>query len=259
MQDKPHITTLSNSEQKALAICGLYKDEQIAAAMLQDLCRDVRCARESFPEQMEGLTEERMREIYSACCARLHVVAPEEHTDKPTEEDENKNATEHNRRTPELVISRHGRSKARHTAKKKNVGDKLAYSHSKEHCVHTIHPLRLYICAWFTILLYLDIIAWFIVPALIFMGYLPEVNEKLVLVVLVLGLCPYLFLSGKATCSVCNMRVFTARVYSRSRYAHHYPLLGTNLSTAIHIILFLWFCCPGCGTPQSLLRRSRKR
>lgn len=251
METQPTEFQLSEPERQALAVCGIYKAEQLAEVGLKALLRDIELASECFPEQMSALSEKRLKELFSAVTGTTGV------TETPTNEEpkEPTDETGVNRELPKLIPLRHSSSKK----KKKPTSKTHKELHDKSHCVHCTHPLRIYIGAWLTLLFYIDILAWLTIPALLLMGVLPEMNAKLVIAGLLLPALPFIFTCRKAKCSVCNIAIYPLRRYTHNRFAHNFLFFGTALSTALHVICFLWFRCPGCGTPQRLLRKKRNR
>ena len=247
------ITTLSTSEQQALAICGITKASQLSRCTLASLLGDVAKARELFPGQMSSLSDERLKEIFYSISGTQEVEEVGE--SKPT--NSYIHEVGYTRVSPKLVLSRRCKQRRRNL-ELDNTYD-IEALHKKNHCLHSNSPLHVYFSAWLTILLYLDIAAWFIVPALFMVGLLPPFNPYIIIVGLLLPLILFWQISRKARCTVCNVHVFTLRKFGFNRYAHNWPIFGRLLSTALHIIFCLWFRCPACGTPQTLLRRKSRR
>lgn len=252
MESLPTEFQLSEPERQALAVCGIYKAEQLAEVGLKALLRDIELASESFPELMSALSEKRIKELFLAVTGTTGV------TETPSNEEQQEPTDKSgiNRELPKLVPLRPSSKKKK---KKNHTSSVHKALHDKSHCVHNTHPLRIYIGAWLTLLFYLDVLAWITIPALMLMGVLPEMNAKLVIAGLSLPALPFIFICRKAKCSVCNLSVYPLRRYTHNRYAHNFLFFGTALSTALHVICFLWFRCPGCGTPQRLLRKKRNR
>ena len=69
--------------------------------------------------------------------------------------------------------------------------------------------------------------------------------------VFVFGLL-YFLVSFHANCRVCGQKCFVPRECLKNKKAHHVPLLGYILPTAIHMLVFRWFRCAHCGTPIRL-------
>lgn len=64
----------------------------------------------------------------------------------------------------------------------------------------------------------------------------------------VLGAILYLSLAQGSKCPVCNQKQFAPKICRKHKNAHHWPIFGHMLPTAIHALLFKWFRCIYCGT-----------
>lgn len=64
----------------------------------------------------------------------------------------------------------------------------------------------------------------------------------------------YLGLRKRSRCSVCGIQIFSfgLKEINYNHKAHHIVLLGHNIPTALHVLLFKWFRCPACGTSQRI-------
>ncbi len=240
---------LSEAEQRAFAICGITNIDQIGAVGVEQLLRDVSHAKEIFPEEMAVLTPERLSEILK--------VKPQEQEStvvEPPKDFERTSNLLFPRSAPVLTLSRH-----QHRKRKKGQAASPAEHHSKSHSIHCAHPVRVYFCSWAVVLFYVDLLAWLIIPPLIILGVLPDLQAEYTVAALAILILPYFITVGKTRCSVCNMQIFSLRGYTRNGHAHKFPLLGVSLPTALHIIFFLWFRCPNCGTPQKLSGKRRSR
>lgn len=247
MPENNYLLQLNEQERQALAICGICKAEQLKEANRDVLFADVQKATEHFPQVMQVLTEQRIDEIIAECQDKLQT----EQEYAQIRQEETKSDVPFRRSSPELVVTHRKRRRD------ENLREVQKSGFDKAHCIHNIRPLRTYLSALFTILFYVDILAWLAVPLLIFMGLLPELNIMLVLVVLVTGVVPYITYAKYTKCPVCNMPILSRRHFSRNKYAHNCPILGYVFSTALHILFCFWFRCPGCGTPQHLIRRHK--
>jgi hypothetical protein len=69
--------------------------------------------------------------------------------------------------------------------------------------------------------------------------------------VFVFGLL-YFLVSFHASCRVCGQKCFVPRECLKNKKAHHLPVLGYILPTALHMLVFRWFRCAHCGTPIRL-------
>lgn len=255
MQQEDYISTLPQEEQKALAICGIYKSSQLSSVSIQALMSDIRMARETFPDDMISLTNSRMYEIYAEA---THTQLPLNETDDQSQAvNLPPPQSETLENFPRLVISRRSRPSRRREKSANDSLDVVETVHDKSHCIRSGRPLRIYFGAWCVVLFYIDLLAWFIVPSLMLTGIL-ELPPKIVIAALVAGMVPYYFLARRASCTVCNMRIYDRRNFPKNRFAHYIPLLGHVLATALHVIFCMWFRCPACGTPQRLIRRTHR-
>lgn len=251
MNEHNYLDTLPEKERTALAICGISKDNQLRRISLSNVLADAKLAAENFPEEMAALSEQRIKEIYQTC-----------NQEEGTDLEETRSASSvkvsdiAQRQIPALILARRGSSKRSRNASTPRTSAEL---HNKAHCIHCARPLKVYFSAWFTLLFYLDLLAWIVLPILFLLELLPEVPAMIIIASLVAGILPFILVARRANCAVCNLNIFMLRRFSESQYAHKFPLLNRNVSTALHIILFLWYRCPGCGTPQHLMRRRRHR
>jgi hypothetical protein len=53
---------------------------------------------------------------------------------------------------------------------------------------------------------------------------------------------------GDGRCRICNQLLFVPRRVNKNSKAHHAPLLGYIVPTALHLLVFRWFRCTYCGT-----------
>lgn len=68
----------------------------------------------------------------------------------------------------------------------------------------------------------------------------------------VLGIMIYLTAAQRSSCPICNQKQFAPKVCLKHKNAHHWPIFGYMLPTAIHALLFKWFRCIFCGTSVRL-------
>lgn len=78
-------------------------------------------------------------------------------------------------------------------------------------------------------------------------GWVPGWVIAFPIAVPVLGLL-YLMVSTGVKCRVCGQKVLVPRHCLKNSKAHHVPLLGYILPTAVHTMIFRWFNCTFCGT-----------
>ncbi len=247
MTENTQLPQITEQERRALAICGICKASQLAAVSRSALLADVQKATEHFPQEMQVLTEQRIDELIAASQRIDH----ESQDLTPAEPKITREAAPYERVAPHLVITH------RKKHRQNEVDEEQRTGFDKGHSIHNSRPLRTYISAFFTILFYVDILAWITVPLIIFMGFLPELNTKLVLAVLIVGALPYITFAKHTQCPVCSMPILDRRHFSRNKHAHNCPILGHVFCTAMHILFCFWFRCPGCGTPQRLIRRRK--
>lgn len=56
----------------------------------------------------------------------------------------------------------------------------------------------------------------------------------------------------QASCPICNQKQFALKRCLKHKNAHHWPIFGYMLPTAIHALFFKWFRCIFCGTSVRL-------
>ncbi|MFT6793233.1 MAG: hypothetical protein ACJAR1_001226 [Rubritalea sp.] len=67
-----------------------------------------------------------------------------------------------------------------------------------------------------------------------------------------LGIMIYFGTAQRSSCPVCNQKQFVSKKCLKHKNAHHWPVFGYMLPTAIHALLFKWFKCIFCGTSVRL-------
>lgn len=259
---------LSAGEIRDLALCGITTPDQLQKAKAETLWQDLQKAQEFFPDHSLTLTPDRVARIcgesaaeaapvkryqQSATWANLdmkargQVLAKMKYPHQVEEEEDNGDTytpAEHDEQVG-LPIK-----KAQHVS-----GLSKSF-----HAVHCTHSWLTYFGALATVLLIPAICCLGIVPAMLLQGIVAEpihlVYAGAACFVLML---PYIIYSRITNCSVCHMRIFSFKNYGRNRAAHHLPLLGYTIPTALHILLFFQYRCPACGTTQKLFARSRHR
>ncbi len=259
MDQEDYIQTLAPTEQKALAVCGVYKTQQLLSVSLDTLLADMENAAEFFPEEMQALSRQRLEEIYRS----THALAPEEApqpeyqtTNRPEEEDS------YERSLPPLVRRHGGRIQQQQRPNcdtiditKVDDNQQIKSTGSKSNAICNIRPFRTYFSALVHVGLGVSIVLFLIVT----FRFLFEMEENTTLFISVglLGLFLFLYIcyARKTKCPVCNIGVYSLHNYPRNKHAHYFPLLGYTLATALHIVFFFWFRCPACGTAQKLFKR----
>jgi len=119
-------------------------------------------------------------------------------------------------------------------------------------------PLRVCVAAFFSLLVQFFLVATFVVvPAFVLYDLLYDAPETMwwvagIVCGLILSSLSYLFWGLSARCRVCGQRQFAPKKCLKNRKAHHVPLIGYILPTALHAIFFKWFYCIYCGTAVRL-------
>lgn len=257
---------LSAGEIRDLSLCGITTPDQLEKVKAETLWRDLQKAQEFFPRYRLTLTPEKISDIcgesgvvyapakqhrQSATWANLDMKARGQvltqmkyrHHEDDDDEDEHETAEAKNDEQLGLTIR-----KARSAA-----GLDKGF-----HAVHCTHSGRVYFGALATVMLIPAVCCLGIVPAMLLQG----IDAEPIHLIYACAACfvlmlPYLIFSRMACCSVCHMRIFSFKKYGRNRSAHHLPILGYTIPTALHILLFLRYRCPACGTAQKLFARSR--
>lgn len=261
------ISTLPQPEQKALAVCGIYKAEQLCRLQLSTFLAEMAQAAELFPETFAGITKERLRDIYlQAITINSRQISPEDGDTLPPETEKNI--------LPEAKSSAHPipqLGKKQHTKVHKTVPEiptkegqislsKLSRESGiagQTKSIRNARPFRTYfssvICLWMVVSCFYLLIAG--INAML--QFEPPEKWELIIPMASFFLSVFFFLTyaTKTTCPVCNMKLYSIHRYGRNHHAHHLPFIGYAGATALHIIFRLWFRCPACGTPQRLNKR----
>lgn len=231
---------LSVQEREDLALCGVTTAEQLSRCSLVKLTADLKQARDYFPERSFALTERRLRGL----------VSETEHEAKPAGPTP---ALPSTKRTGLPTTGFHSRSTATpqvgQNSRKKL---KQVMLHSP---VRTNHPQLTVFAALSTILLAFPFVSAIILSVLVFtqtLHVLPMSLGAMAIATVVLPSVPFLFLSRMALCPVCHIRIFRFTRFPRNRGAHYLPLLGYNMTMALHLLFRGYYICPGCGTPVKL-------
>jgi hypothetical protein len=237
---------LTPQEREELALCGISSAAQLQKCTPEQLIHDLRQAQQFFPNRTFTLTEERI-------CRLIPDSAPAEPatfcSETPT-----LGIPAVNEATPTIGYKFHAIPGTRGSGKK---GKRMSeISHRPVRCTHPFLTLIASFSVLFLIIPLLSIIAF---PILIVLENMPDIPVELLGVfILVLPWLLYVFFVSRATCPVCHMRIFRFVHYNRNRAAHRLPLLGYNLTTALHVLLLWRYNCPSCGTPVRFTS-SRKR
>lgn len=237
-------------EREELALCGITTAEQFCRCSASELADELRLARNFFPERRFVLTEERLCAMLSELQAIQHEKARKVDNDLPFVNAKGKSlpsagfhhcsSEQQEEVTPRL---RHHR----------------AMLHSPVRCSH---PWLAVFAALSTLLLLVPVMAAVSVFVMIITQTLPWLPADMLYpaaAVIALTVFPYIIYARMATCPVCHMRIFRYHRYTRNRAAHYFPLLGYNMTTALHLIFRAFYVCPGCGTPVKLIGSKGRR
>lgn len=259
MEHKDYISTLSEAERKALAVCGISKTEQLSKLSLRTLCSEIEQARQLFGADVAPLTQERITQIYNE--ATHSACSPETKKDAVTPS----KGEMHSLNMPALEPRRSSKHRQTEEELKNSNIRELTPSESSEQkrrliskssAIRCTRPLRTYLSAVLLIWLFVALAGSIAYTACLLLGIM-ENNLSLYIPagLFLSGVLPYLLIVRKTKCSVCNMPVLSMSNYPRNKHAHHFPLLGYTIPTALHLFFLLWYRCPACGTPQKLLKR----
>lgn len=260
MNKENYILTLPPAEQKALAVCGIYKEEQLLNVSIETLIAEMEQAAEYFPEEIRVLTRDRLFEIYRSARAQQPDEEPETTLQ---ESDESPHFT---RALPPLV-HRHGGKHHKQGRPKCDVIDitKAAAAEDepstvrKSNAICNTRPGRTLFSAFIYIVLSISSILLLIAAFRFFMELEEPITLFMVGLIFAPSLLLYICYTRKTRCPVCNMGIFSLHNYPRNKHAHHLPLLGYTLATSLHIIFFFWFRCPACGTAQKIFKRRHRK
>ena len=228
---------LTPQEREELALCGRTTPEQLDKCSVQQLIRDLQQAQTFFPDKEFTLTAVRISDI-------LAVKSEGAYTPSPT-----KPVIGTRSAAPTTGYKQHGQRPGNPKAKKKEKHNRVVM-HSPVRCSH---PFTALAAAFFTLFLLVPVVSIVVFPILMATDNLPQIPVPL-LASGVFGVpcLVYICIARRATCPVCHMRIFRFSHYNRNRAAHHLPLLGYNFTTALHLLFFWRYNCPGCGTPVKL-------
>lgn len=234
MQPAPY-DSLNPAEREELALCGILSEEQLPKTTASQLCRDLEQARKFFPDKTFTLTPE-----------RIHALFP-----KVEQQDETNDRQLHGWRSAEPIAEFRSRSHSSRSSASRHAHKQQFILHSPVRCTHRATAI---LAAFCTLFLLIPLGSVVVFPYLMLTDNMPDAPLWL-LAVIVFGIpcAVYMFVARRATCPVCHMRIFRYAHYIRNRAAHHLPLLGYNFATALHLLFFWRYNCPGCGTPIKLL------
>lgn len=234
MQPNPY-HTLSPAEREELALCGISSEDQLLKATATQLCRDLQQARNFFPDKTFTLTPEKIHSLFP------ETGLPEKSADAPLP----------GWRSAAPVAEFRSRSRSSRNSETHRTNKQPFMPHSPVRCTHRATAI---LAAFCTLFLLIPLGSVVVFPYLMLTDNMPDVPLWLLAVIVFVVPCiVYMFIARRATCPVCHMRIFRYAHYTRNRAAHHLPLLGYNFATALHLLFFWRYNCPGCGTPIKLL------
>ncbi len=262
------IHTLPKDEQEALAFCGISQDVQLARIGPHALLRDMQAAQACFPDTLDYEPEFTRLEYICRQAAEKANLKPELNAAPWSAAGRRSSHGAPVSEEPESL--RYSAATGRMLVDDQEIGKKaisLDENCKKEdprdfsHAICSQHPVAIYLGAWATLFLVAVILVLILCVAGLLIGIeIHGQNGILIAGALVAVVFFYALMLGMATCSTCRIGVFSFRRYPRHRKAHHFPLLGYTIPTALHTIFFFRYRCPSCGTPQKLFgRRHGKR
>lgn len=273
------LPNLSPAELEDLKLCGITNAEQLRRASAATVWADVQKAQEFFPSHRFAVTEARLQQL----CGGEEQAPLETKLNKDTEAWDNlvieptristtgfKRRSRHHSEQqdtapaqpqakpalPNAPLPLAEMLGAEELAKDIRTAQRVSGLSKNFHAIHCNRSLSTYLGAWAALMVVPSLAAMVVTPLLLLSG---GDTKKIVfygVLFILLGI-PHMFLSRMATCSVCHIGIFSFRNYPRNKAAHHLPLLGYTLATALHVIIFFQFRCPACGTQMKLFGRHR--
>lgn len=251
---------LSQAEREELALCGITSAEQLQRCTAESLMRDLAQLQDFFPNHEPVLSEERVMLLNTAEPEEQEPIssdfAPETTGGAPAVQFKHKKNLRE-----EILAEQEAERTPRRTKKQKNnlsAAEKLERRHglSKHfHAIRCSHPARVYFGALATLLLSVPFCALLIIPGMILTGEIE--GGSLISYAVAFGalVLPWLMIARRAECSVCHIPLYRFGNYPHNRHAHHLPLFGYTIATALHILFLFWFRCPACGTEMKISGR----
>lgn len=245
--DTPNsLDTLLPRQRKALALLGITHGDQLTEADEMALWNELKEACRLFPEEEPLSRSEWEETIVPLTHGGLKAGQPD--SGKMAGDDPFASLP---RPLPELK-HRYGSTEFDASPDQ----SMLPYRRRQRKGIRHQHILRPLFISLFVLLFYAcaaGAAAW-LVYMLLYVGR-PDSRHTAVLFALLAGLLPFLLLGWTCKCSVCKIGVFSWKHYQRNRLSHSIPLMGSQVPTALHILVFRWFRCPSCGTAQELRRK----
>lgn len=245
MQEESQIEKLSPAIRHELSICGITTDAQLARSSAQAIWKDLQQAKAFFPDEQFSLTLEQLQKI----CINNSPAEISQDKESPRKISPSKDFTQKSRKDT-----------TSHDPYKKVQGIHSGLS-KNFHAMRAVRPTRIYLAAIASLGVPLFFISLVVVPLLMATHdiYLLGKNPVFYAAYFIGILIPHFIFVKLGTCSVCHMQIMTYRKYTRNKYAHNIFLLGPTIATALHIIFFFQFCCPGCGCQQKLFAKARHK
>lgn len=246
---------LSRAERDELALCGITSAEQFARCTENSLKHDIFQLKDFFPEHTIVLTEERLHTIFGDEPEEQHKAAfsfGKEGSTPAVQFKHKRNLREELMHEKDAEEQEHRRQAHDHH---RSPAEKLERMHglsSHFHAIRCSHPYRVYFGAWATLLLIVPLFALLAVPVMILTGELEGGKPIYYGAAFVALILPWFLIARSVQCGVCHIPLYKFGNYPHNRAAHHLPLLGYTITTALHIIFLFWFRCPACGTPMKL-------
>lgn len=263
MEHKDYIASLPEAERKVLAVCGISKAEQLSRISPERLYAEIEQARQLFgEEELPALSQERLQQICTLSTAQTESKQPKQTSTQKTEDED------FARNMPELKLRNRNRHRKVEDDETAGTVREMTQEEAEKHKKHIIsksgairctHPLRTLLSALLLIWMYVAIIGAIAYTAGLLLGMIKNEGSLIPAALFISAVLPYILIVRNTKCSVCNMPSLSMANYPRNKFAHHFPLLGYTLPTALHIIFFWWYRCPACGTPQKLLKKKHHR
>lgn len=228
---------LSPQERDELALFGIGSADALTGSSASRIIGDLKRAKACFPERDFALTEQKILRLFEKPRFTETVVKGENALPDGNSHDN----------LPTTGFMPPSRGSRKPDVQKKAKKRSNTCMHTPVRCTH---PYLTYFAAVSVLLLIVPLAGIVAFTALILTNNLPDIPFKLTAtVVFILPWVLYIFFAWNAKCPVCHMRIFRWSHYSRNRAAHYLPLLGYNVATALHLLIFWNFNCPACGTP----------
>lgn len=271
------LPSISPAELEDLKLCGITNAEQLRRASAATVWADVQKAQEFFPSHRFAVTEARLQQLCGGDETSQEKQQPDKEDDawanliiEPTRISTTgfKRRSRHhdapqgtastqpqaNPALPNAPLPLAEMMGAEELAKDARPAQRVSGLSKNFHAIHCNRSFSTYLGAWAALMVVPSLAAMVLTPILLLGG---ADTKKIIfygVLCILLGV-PHMFLSRMATCSVCHIGIFSFRNYPRNKAAHHLPLLGYTLATALHVIIFFQFRCPACGTQMKLFGR----